>query len=139
MAKITGMPHMDIISGFKGKLDFYIHDGQACVRRWPKSPGKKRTQAVMDQWEDFRTASRLWSHLSPEIQQAYNSMAQGGSLNGRDLATRAYIKGLFTYPHAPPPPPPIPYLNDLEDVEVPTPSDGQMLTWEAATSRWKAK
>lgn len=99
MAKITRLPHQGIISGFKGKIDYYVHDGQACVRRWPKSPGKKRTEAVMAQWPIFTYATHVWNFLSPEVQASYNSMAQHGALNGRDLAERAYLKGL--YPHPP--------------------------------------
>lgn len=99
MAKLTKLPEQAIISGFKGTLDFFVHDGIPCVRAWPKSPGKRRSPKVEAQWDDFRTASRLWSQLSPEIQTAFNSMARHGGLSGRDLAERAYLKGLFTYEH----------------------------------------
>lgn len=97
MAKITKMPSTAIIDGFKGTLDYYVHDGQACVRSWPRSPGHDRAPAVMAQWETFAYASRSWNLLSPEVQRLYNIMATNSGLNGRDLATRAYIKGL--YPH----------------------------------------
>jgi len=30
-------------------------------------------------------------------------------------------------------------LNDVADVDVPSPIDGYILTWDAVTSRWKAK
>jgi len=99
MAILRALPHTRIISGFKGKVDFYLWHTIPCARRWPKSPGKHRTLAVEEQWPAFTTASRLWSELSPEIQQAFNSMAQGGALNGRDLATKAYLSGLYRYPH----------------------------------------
>lgn len=99
MAKITRMPSTAIIDGFKGTLDYYVHDGQACVRSWPRSPGKKRSVAVEEQWPAFTIASRLWNELSPEIQASFNSMAQASGLNGRDLSMRAYLIGLYTNPH----------------------------------------
>ena len=37
------------------------------------------------------------------------------------------------------PPPPIQYLNDLLDVQVPTPVDGDVLYRDEVTSKWKAK
>ncbi|GAI46982.1 unnamed protein product, partial [marine sediment metagenome] len=30
-------------------------------------------------------------------------------------------------------------LNDLLDVEVPSPADGDVLYWDAAAARWKSK
>lgn len=139
MAKIRALPATAIISGFKGVIDYYVHRGIPCVRSWPRSPGKKRSAAVEAQWPTFAYSTHFWNYLPPEIQAAYNSMAMRGGLNGRDLAARAYLSGLYTYPTGAPPPPPVIYLDDLLDVEVPTPSDGQILTWEAATSLWKAK
>lgn len=98
MAKIAAMPSTAIIDGFKGTIDYYVHDGQPCVRSWPRSPGKKRSAAVEEQWPAFTIASRLWNELSPEIQTSFNSMAQSSGLNGRDLAERAYLSGLYAYP-----------------------------------------
>ena len=98
MAIITTFPAEDIISGFKGSIDYYIHAGLRCVRSWPRSPGHKRTPAVEAQWPAFKIASQLWNQLSPEIRTAFNTMAQASGLNGRDLSARAYLSGLFTYP-----------------------------------------
>ncbi|GAH90840.1 unnamed protein product, partial [marine sediment metagenome] len=33
MAKLTALPSLDIIRGFKGTLDFYIRRGVPCVRK----------------------------------------------------------------------------------------------------------
>lgn len=95
MAKIQAFPGLATIDGFKGKLDYYVHDGQACVRTWPKSPGKKRTQAVMDQWPIFAWPAANWKSLSPYVQQAYTTLASGSGLSGRDFFMRAFIKGIF--------------------------------------------
>ena len=99
MVKLTALPDQAIIDGFKGKIDFYVHDGVACVRRWPRSPGRRRSPAVMAQWPAFTSASRLWSYLSPEVQNFYISMGGNSNLSGRDLFMRSYISGIYRYPH----------------------------------------
>ncbi|MBA7705778.1 hypothetical protein ES703_114617 [subsurface metagenome] len=97
MAKVTTFPAKDIISGFKGKLDFYVHDGIPCVRLWPRSPGHKRAPAVEAQWTAFTQAAQYWHLVSKEVQDAYNKMASGTGLTGRDLYTRGFIRGLYRY------------------------------------------
>ena len=99
MAKVTKLPHRKILSGFKGILDFYVHDGVACVRSWPKSPGKIRSPAVMAQWPRFRYAAKTWEYLPPEARRAYERMAQEGGLTGRTLSYRGFLKGLYRYEH----------------------------------------
>ncbi len=98
MAKITGMPSEAIISGFKGTLDFYIHDGQPCVRKWPASPGHRRSPAVEAQWPAFTYAAREWNNLSPAVREAYETMAEGTALAARDWFTRSYLAGIYRYP-----------------------------------------
>lgn len=36
VAVIEKMPTRETIRGYKGTLDFYVHKGQACVRKWPQ-------------------------------------------------------------------------------------------------------
>lgn len=95
MAKLTKLPALAIINGFKGVIDYYVHDGVACARRWPRSPGHLRAQAVMAQWSDFAYASRSWQTLSPEVQAAYIETAHGTSLSGRDLYVKSYLTDYF--------------------------------------------
>lgn len=97
MAKITKMPGLKVISGFKGTLDFYVHDGQACVRRWPRSPGHRRAPGVEARWPAFTTAARLWNELTPEIQDAYYRMSAGLRLSGRDIFVKAYLNALWLH------------------------------------------
>ncbi|MBA7666091.1 hypothetical protein ES703_74168 [subsurface metagenome] len=108
MAKLITLPSMDIISGFKGVIDFYVNyqacdrevsgPGIPCARRWPKSPGHLRSPAVMEQWSAFSEAAGYWLEVSPEIQAAYNKMAETTGMTGRDMFTRGYITGLYRYP-----------------------------------------
>ena len=95
MAKLTALPAYAIISGFKGVIDYYVHDGIPCVRKWPRSPGKTRTPDVEAQWPAFRQAAREWSLLSEAMQAAYYALAQSSGMNGRDLQVRGYLSGLY--------------------------------------------
>ncbi|MBA7543512.1 hypothetical protein ES705_35843 [subsurface metagenome] len=97
MATLTALPHQAIIDGLKGKIDFYVHDGTPCARRWPRSPGKRRAPAVEAQWPKFAYVAGLWTSLSQTVQDAYNTMASGSGLTGRDLFTRGYITGIYRY------------------------------------------
>jgi len=101
MAKLLALPHADIIDGFKGVIDFYVHRGIPCARAWPKSPGKSRSPAVMAQWPAFRYASQEWLNLSDEVQDAYRQLATNSGLSGRDMLIRAYLTGLYRYPTGP--------------------------------------
>jgi len=94
MAKITKLPALTIIKGFRGTLDYYVYMGLACVRVWPRSPGHSRAPAVEAQWQAFSEATKLWSQLSPEVQDAYNRMAAGTHLTGRDLSVKCYLSNL---------------------------------------------
>ncbi len=98
MAIIKRLPSRGIIDGFKGTLDYYIWKGIVCVRSWPKSPGKNRSAPVQAQWPAFTYAAGEWSNLSQVVQDAYNRLAEGSGLSGRDMFTRAYLTGLYRYP-----------------------------------------
>ncbi|GAJ24730.1 unnamed protein product, partial [marine sediment metagenome] len=76
MAKITKMPGMAIVAGFKGTLDYYVHCGVNCVRSWPRSPGHDRAPAVEAQWAAFSWAASNWKELALPVKEAYNHMAQ---------------------------------------------------------------
>ena len=93
MAKIGVMPGQAIISGFKGVVDFYTWKGIAVARKWPRSPGSNRAIAVQAQWPAFTWAAKNWVNLPLEIQEAYNRMAAGTNLTGRDTFLKSYISG----------------------------------------------
>ncbi|MBA7627009.1 hypothetical protein ES703_34470 [subsurface metagenome] len=145
MAKIKSMVADEVISGFKGKLDFYVHRGQPCVRMWPRSPGKRRSAAVEAQWPLFAVAAKLWDQIPEDIRAAYEQMATDTGLSARDMATRAYISGykklIATVDELEPSEEtrsPFTTLNELLDTDIPEPADGQFLTYNAATQEWKA-
>jgi len=97
MAKITKMPGQAVINGFKGTLDYYVHDGVVCVRTWPRSPGPRRAPAVESQWAAFSWAASNWSWLSIEVKEAYNQLAVGTIMTGRDIFTKSFINGDTLY------------------------------------------
>lgn len=91
MAKVAKMPSRAIISGFKGKVDFYVYMGLACARKWPRSPGHKRAPAVQEHWLAFAWACQNWNSLTPSIQQAFRNMAAGSNMTGRDIFIKSYL------------------------------------------------
>lgn len=95
MAKITQLPSLAIIAGFKGTLDYYVWKGIPCVRKWPRSPGKKRSAAVEEQWLAFKYVQANWNALSPYVQDAYKTTAGPASITGRQLFTKSFIKDYF--------------------------------------------
>lgn len=99
LAVIKVRPNQGIVSGFKGTIDFYAHMGTQCVRKWPRSPGKRRSPAVEAQWSIFATVAALWIGLPQNIKDAYIWLAEGTGMTGRDMFTRGYISGLYRYPH----------------------------------------
>lgn len=97
MAIITKMPAMAIIDGFRHVLDFYVHCGLNCVRKWPKSPGHRRTPEVEAQWAVFKKAVALWAQIPDSVRQAYEEMAVTTNMTARDMFTRGYISGNLRY------------------------------------------
>jgi hypothetical protein len=93
MAKLTALPEAAIINGFKGTIDFYVHDGIACARRWPRSPSAPRAPAVQATWQVFKDGISLWPKLSPAVQAAYVEMSVGTTLTGRDYFMKDYMIG----------------------------------------------
>lgn len=88
---------MAIVDGFKGLLDFYVYMGIPVVRRWPRSPGKIRSEAVMQQWAPFANSARLYHTLPASMQQVYFDMAVSTNLTARDVFTKSYISGMLSW------------------------------------------
>ena len=101
MAVLDALPEQSIIDGFKGTVDYYVCRGIPCARSWPRRPRLPRAPGVEAGYAAFTYAARAWTSLSPQVQDAYRTMAHGGRMSGRDLFARSYIKGLFAYPTGP--------------------------------------
>lgn len=142
MAKIAQMPAADIVNSMHGVLDYYTWCNLNIVRKWPRAPERARNPYVMYQADQFTYIGQLAGTLPENVVDTYKWLADKTGLSWKDWLTRNYINGkthLRLIGTAEPPPPPPMSLDDLEDVSVPSPADGEKLTWEAATSLWKAK
>lgn len=95
MAKLLAMPERAIVRGFKGVIDFYYWFGIPCARRWPRSPGKRRSPSVEAQWPAFAYAAQAWRTLPEEIRQSYVTMAEGTGISGYHLWMRSYLLGIW--------------------------------------------
>jgi hypothetical protein len=101
VAVLLALPEQAIIDGWKGTVDFYLHCGTPCARKWPRPPSGPRAPDVIAQYAAFAYASRLWNLLSPEVQGSYIEMARGTRLSGRDMAQKAYLSGTLQYEFLP--------------------------------------
>jgi hypothetical protein len=99
MAKLNALPAQNIISGFKGTLDFYQWLGIKVCRAWPRLQKETRSPAVVAQWRPFAEASTLWNTLSPEVQAAYETMASGSTMTGRDMSIKMYLNAKSILPY----------------------------------------
>lgn len=88
------MPGLKTIDGFKGTIDYYVHDGQPCVRKWPRSPGHRRAPAVEAQWTAFTYAAKIWASVSPYVRRAYARMGHPPMKRDMDWFMRAYLRGI---------------------------------------------
>lgn len=96
MGKITRMPIEKRIGGFRGVIDFYYYMGKPCARRWPASPGHRRSPPVEAQWIPFKEAARLAKLLPPAIIEYYRKNTAGQKLTWKDIYFRSYLSGLPT-------------------------------------------
>jgi hypothetical protein len=99
MAKLASLPAKDIINGFAGVIDYYVRDGVAIARKWPRPPTQERASAVRAQWPVWTDAMTLWNTLSPEVQNAYKAMASGSTMSGRDMMVKMYVNAKSVLPY----------------------------------------
>lgn len=93
MAKLTAIPALSIINGYKGTVDFYVWNGIPCARRWPRSPTGARSAGVQSAWPAFKYAAAVWNDLAPNVKDAYAAMALGTDRTARDMFTSTYYGG----------------------------------------------
>ena len=99
MAKLAALPSQAIISGYYGTIDFYVWMGIPCARAWPRKPSGPVSASKAAQWPVFADAARIWNTLDAATQDAYNKMASGSTLSGRDMATKMYINASSILPY----------------------------------------
>lgn len=91
MARLTALPAIDIIRGFKGTIDFYLWKGLPCARKWPYTPPSKRTAATKAAAALFGAVLSAYKLLAPLALAAYQESAAGIPRTARDI----YVSGLY--------------------------------------------
>jgi hypothetical protein len=99
MAKLEALPSSAIIDQLAGTIDYYLWMGIPCARSWPRARQVPITPQERAAWPVFTDAVRIWNTLSTEVQAAYNAMAAGSTLSGRDMATKLYINAKKILPY----------------------------------------
>jgi hypothetical protein len=90
-----------VIDGFKGTIDYYLHDGVQCARTWPRSQGRSQTPASVAQQPMFTYVQRLWKDVSPTVKESYKYLAWDCGLHQKDWFMRGYYGYIYRYPTEP--------------------------------------
>jgi len=85
MARIDVLPSIDIIRGFKGILDFYVHRGVPCVRAWPKYRPARQTAASLAAALVFGAIVKSYGLLGDLPLEAYHNDALDQTRTARDI------------------------------------------------------
>lgn len=99
MAKLEALPSSQIIDALAGVIDYYLYMGIPVARSWPRKRSIPPTPQERANWPVFSDATKLWNTLDPTIQAAYNKMAAGSTLSGRDMMTKMYINAKKILPY----------------------------------------
>lgn len=95
MARLTELPSIDIIRGFKGVLDFYLWRGLPCVRSWPRTPKSRQTEATKAAALLFGQVLKNYRLLADMVLVAYQDIATGTPRTARDV----YVSGAYGHLH----------------------------------------
>lgn len=94
MAILEAMPQESIISGFKGKIDFYYWLGIPVCRTWPRPPSAPRSPNVTARYAPFGYINSMAKDLPEYLRDQYRQAAQGTGLTWKDYMVRAYMGGI---------------------------------------------
>ena len=121
MARLTALPSLDIIHGFRGILDFYLWKGLPCVRRWPRMTKAQQSQATIAAGILFGQISSAYRLLAPLALEAYQDAAKTQPRTARDI----YMTGVYGHLHERtlPVPPPTTFTVWSPDAPPAVPSD----------------
>lgn len=106
MARLTALPSVDIIRGFKGTLDFYLWKGLPCVRAWPRWRPARQTDASKASAALFGAVVKGYNLLGEGPLTAFREAATDQTRSARDIYVSAVLGHLHdrTAPEPPPPP-----------------------------------
>jgi len=95
VARLTALPSIDIIRGFKGTIDFYLWRGLPCARKWPRRAPGRRTDAEIASSALFGEVSTNYRLLAPLALAAFQEAAKDQPRTARDL----YISAVYGHLH----------------------------------------
>lgn len=101
MAKVPALPAQVIIDKAGGILDYYVHDGQPCVRMWPRKKRHPPTPQEKDQWPAFTYVNQAARELPANVVATWKRLATGTALTWKDYLCRCYIGATFNPPGYP--------------------------------------
>lgn len=91
MARIDGLPSLEVIEGFKGLIDFVSWRGIFYARKWPVTPRASLSEAHFERAKLFGEIVQAYSLLAGEVIAYYQEMAEGIPRTARDLHVAAVL------------------------------------------------
>lgn len=97
MPVLDALPHLKIILGLKGILDFYYWKGVPCVRKWPVTPPSSRSPASMASARLFGAIVAAYSLLGAALKELFALDAADQPRTARDLFVSAVLGHLHDH------------------------------------------
>lgn len=97
MPVLDALPHLTIIRGLKGILDFYYWKGVPCVRKWPVIPPSSRSPASMRSAHLFGAIVAAYSLLGAVLKELFALDATDQTRTARDLFVSAVLGHLHDH------------------------------------------
>lgn len=101
MAKIKALPAASIISDMGGSIDFYVHKGVVCVRRWPRPPSGPRSLPVQESAARFAYATITFGQAPELLKTMARYAAADAPVTWRDVLLVGYYDHLIDDPPRP--------------------------------------
>lgn len=103
MAKLKALPDLQRIKGMKGTVDFYIHKGVPCARKWPTKGRVTQSPASLDTAQTFAEIQHYTATLEPLLRYFATLAAADAPSTWRDIILVSYYGMLIdeippTYP-----------------------------------------
>ncbi len=96
MTKLGALPALQVVAGYRGKIDFYYHKGIPCARRWPRWKLTRRAPAVAAAGAIFGDFATRVNALDPELRAIAATEAGPYNWTWRDYATAAAFGTVYT-------------------------------------------
>ena len=91
MARLPALPSMEIIRGFKGRIDFYLWKRLPCARAWPRYRQERTTPASKAAAATFGQILKNYSLMAPTVRAFFVQDAQDQPRTPRDLYVSAAL------------------------------------------------